>query len=122
MTNDNYFENLIIHFPLLKEIILEEDAEMVHFRMERFADYTIEQIKTNNITELRNCFAFQESKIDLMNSDLRNALVVSYCESLLLGECADKIKSLIYLMPNKLKEIYIDYEKWYNDLAEKSRQ
>jgi hypothetical protein len=120
MTNENYFDNLIIQFPLLKEIILEEDAEMIHYRMERFADYTIEQIKTNNITELKNCFAFQESKIDLMTSDLRNALVVSYCEALLLGENADKMKSLINLMPLKLKDIYIDYEKWYNDLADKN--
>jgi len=121
MTNDNYFDDLVIQFPILKSIIMEEDAEMVHFRMERFADYTIEQIKNGNNSELKKCFAFQETNIDLMTSDLRNALVVSYCEALLLGECADKMKSLTNLMPPKLKGIYIDYEKWYNDLAEKSR-
>ena len=122
MTNENYFNDLIIHFPLLKPIIMEEDAEMLHFRMERFADYTIEQIKKGNITELKKCFDFQETNIDSMPSDLQNALVVSYCESLLLGECADKMKSIINLMPPKLKGIYIDYEKWYNDLTRKSRQ
>lgn len=117
MTNENYFNDLIIQFPLLKPVIIEEDAGMIHIRMERFADYTIEQIKTNNITELKKCFSFQETKIDLMTPDLRNALVVSYCETLLLGECADKMQSLTNLMPPKLKDIYIDYEKWYNDLA-----
>lgn len=122
MTNDNYFNDLVIQFPLLKSKIMEDDAEMVHFRMERFADYTIEQIKKGDITELNKCFSFQETNIDLMPSDLRNALVVSYCEALLLGECADKMKSLINLMPPKLKDIYIDYEKWYNDLVEKSTQ
>jgi hypothetical protein len=91
-------------------------------RMERFADYTIEQVKNNNITELEKCFSFQETKIDLMTSDLRNALVVSYCEALLLGKCADKMKPLINLMPPKLKGIYIDYEKWYNALAKKSKR
>ena len=122
MTNDNYFNDLVIQFPSLKPIIIEEDADMIHMRMERFADYTIEQIKKDNITELKKCFAFQETKVDLMTSDLRNALVVSYCEALLLGECANKMKSLTDLMPPKLKDIYIDYENWYNDLAEKSRQ
>ena len=122
MTNDNYFNDLVIQFPLLKPIIIEEDADMIHMRMERFADYTIEQIKNDNITELKKCFSFQETKVDLMTSDLRNALVVSYCEALLLGKCADKTKSLVNLMPPKLKDIYIDYEKWYNNLAEKSRR
>ena len=122
MTNDDYFNDLIIQFPTLKSIIMEEDSEMVHFCMERFADYTIQQIKKDDITELKKCFSFQETKIDLMPSDLRNALVVSYCEALLLGECADKMKSVINLMQPKLKDIYIDYEKWYNDLAKKSRQ
>ena len=122
MTNENYFNDLIIQFPLLRLIIIEEEADMIHMRMERFADYTIEQIKNDNITELEKCFSFQETKIDLMTSDLRNALVVSYCEALLLGEYADKMQSLINLMPPKLKDIYIDYEKWYNDLAEKTRR
>ena len=122
MTNDNYFNDLIIQFPLLRLIIIEEETDLIHVRMERFADYTIEQIKNENITELEKCFSFQETKIDLMTSDLRNALVVSYCETLLLGECADKMKSLTKLMPPKLKDIYLDYEKWYNDLAEKSQR
>jgi len=122
MTNENYFNDLIIQFPLLRLIIIEEEADIIHMRMERFADYTIEQIKNDNITELEKCFSFQETKIDLMTSNLRNALVVSYCETLLLGECDDKMKSLINIMPPKLKDIYIDYEKWYNDLAEKTRR
>lgn len=122
MTNDNYFNDLVIQFPLLRPIIIEEDIDMIYMRMERFADYTIEQIKNDNITELKKCFCFQETKVDLMTSDLRNALVVSYCEALLLGECADKMKSLIDLMPPKLKDIYLDYEKWYNDQAEKNKR
>jgi hypothetical protein len=116
MTNDNYFNELVIQFPLLKPMICEMDADKIHMRMERFADYTIEQIKFDNPTELKKCFSFQEAKVDLMTSDLRNALVVSYCEALLLGECADKMKSLTDLMPPKLKDIYLNYEKWYNDL------
>ena len=119
ITNDEYFNDMIIQFPLLKTKMIEEDPELIHMRMECFANYTIEQIKNENIVELEKCFSFQETKIDLMNSDLKNALVVSYCESLLLGKCAEKMKTLAYLLPSKLKIIYTDYEKWYNDLIKK---
>ena len=122
MTNDNYFNELIITFPSIKLEILKEDPEMIHWRMEIFADYTKEQIKRDNKIELTKCFNFQESKIDLMTSDLLNALTVSYCESLLLGGLGDRMKDLIHLMPPKLKLVYIDYEKWYNELASKRSQ
>ena len=121
MTNDSYFESMITEFPFIRQNILEEDAEQIHFRMERFADYTIEQIKSKNETETVRCFNFQESKIDLMSVELINALTVSYCESLLLGKCADQMTHAKNLMPIKLKKIYLDYEKWYGELVEKNR-
>jgi hypothetical protein len=90
-------------------------------RMERFADYTIEQIKTNNSKELEKCFDFQESKIDLLNSDLENALIVSYCESMLLGDVANQMDKIVDHMPTKLKTKYLDYEIYYNKLVESSK-
>lgn len=120
MTNDVYFESMISEFPFIRQVILEEDTEQIHFRMERFADYTIDQIIFNNEIEILRCFNFQESKIDLMTTELINALTVSYCESLLLGKCADKMTQTKHLMPVKLKKIYIDYEKWYVELGEKN--
>lgn len=120
MTNDTYFESMITEFPTIRQAILEEDIEMIHFRMERFADYTIEQIKLKNETEIFRCFDFQESKIDLMSAELINALTVSYCESLLLGECANQMTKTKNLMPTKLRNIYLDYEKWYMELVEKN--
>jgi hypothetical protein len=75
MTNENYFNDLIILFPLLKPMVMEEDPEMLHCHMERFADYTIEQIEKDNVVELKKCFDFQETNIGSMSSDLQNALV-----------------------------------------------
>lgn len=37
MTNDIYFESMITEFPSIRQAILDEDAEQIHFRMERFA-------------------------------------------------------------------------------------
>ena len=75
-------------FPNLKTAIDLEDSDNYHFRMEIFSDYTIEQIQSKNYKELKRCFDFQESRIEKLNSNLYNALNVSYCESLLLGKCA----------------------------------
>lgn len=121
MTNDDFFNDLVIQFPSIKSDILDDDPELIHPRMERFADYTNKQIEDNNISELKKCFDFQESKIDFMGLDLKNALIVSYCEALLLGEHADKMNELKKLLPAKLSAIYIEYEQWYNDLVEKHK-
>jgi hypothetical protein len=121
MGADEYFEMLVKEFPVIQSDIEEEDSDMIHMRMERFADYTIEQIKTNNSKELEKCFDFQESKIDLLNSDLENALIVSYCESMLLGDVANQMDKIVDHMPTKLKTKYLDYEIYYNKLVESSK-
>ncbi|MEO5912558.1 MAG: hypothetical protein ABIP95_16860 [Pelobium sp.] len=59
MSNKESFDELIIQFPLLKSEIIEEDPEMTHMRMERFADYTIKQIESDNNIELKKCLLLQ---------------------------------------------------------------
>lgn len=117
MTGKEYFAQLIPAFPALKEHIEDWEEDMIHLRMEEFARYTNNQVKDKNKVELMKCFEFQEERIELMDQDLDNALNVSYCESLLFGECADHIDEVLPLMGPKLKAQYQDYEKWYNDLA-----
>jgi hypothetical protein len=90
---------------------------MIFFKMESFAKYTIEQIKSENKSELKKCFDFQESKIDFMDPLLLNALTVSYCEALFLGESRQQMYILVDLMGSKLRKIYDDYEAYYNDLG-----
>ena len=116
MNPNEYYSELITEFPILKNEIESEEPEMVHFRMEIFSDYNIEQIKTKNQSELKRCFEFQESRIEKLNSELINALNVSYCESLLLGECANEMTEVKEFMTPKLKEVYAEYEKYYAKL------
>lgn len=122
MDGNSYFNELTKEFSAISDQIEEESPEMIHMRMETFARYTIEQIKQNNYSEIRRCFDFQESKIDLLNSDLENALTISYCESLLLGECAEQMGHIIKWMGPKLKAHYQSYEKYYNDLAKRANE
>ncbi len=116
MNEKIFFDQLIVEFPKIKTYIESEDPDLVHLKMEIFADYTIEQIQKENISELKKCFAFQENRIDLMNSVLKNALIVSFCESMLLGKCSNKMEEVKMYMPNKLKLEYLEYEKYYNNL------
>lgn len=119
MNANEYFSHLIEEFPDLKDELNEWESEMIFFRMERFAEYTIDQIKSGNKEELSKCLDFQESKIDFVDSLLLNAMTVSYCEALLLGECGQQMDKVLDLMGPKLKKVYIDYETYYNNLGKK---
>ncbi|QMU28937.1 DUF7674 family protein [Adhaeribacter radiodurans] len=120
LDSNQYFTDLILLFPDLKEKIEEEDPSMIHFRMEEFASYTIDHIKNKNWQKLKTCFDFQESKIDLVNSDLINAMNVSYCETLMLGEVAGQMDNVIPMMGTKLQRLYNEYQEYYNRLTKTS--
>lgn len=116
---DKYFKELVIAFPKIAEKIENENEE--HSKMERFADYTIKQIKTNNISELIRCFDYQDEKIPVCPA-LENAMVVSYCESLLLGDVASIIHNFTLHMKPRLFKMYNDYRIEYFDQVEKSNR
>jgi hypothetical protein len=120
MNADEYFKDLILTFPILKDKIEEENSDMIHMRMEVLSDYTIDEIKNKDWNELKRCFDFQELRIEKASDELRNALTVSYCESLLLGEIAGQMKEIVPRMGTKLKTLYREYEDYYNDLAKRS--
>ncbi|SFN72147.1 hypothetical protein SAMN05421738_1271 [Algoriella xinjiangensis] len=117
MNPNEYYSEMITEFPILKNEIENEEPEMVHFRMEIFSSYNIEQIKTKKHSELKRCFEFQESRIEKLNHELINAMNVSYCESLLLGECAKEMADIKELMTPKLKRFYEEYGKYYEELT-----
>jgi len=112
-----YFAELIRDFPDLRDDISSDHGN--HMKMERFAKHTIKQIKKTNFVELKKCFEFQESKINNVTADLKNAMIVSYCESLLLGEVSKQMPQIIKYMGSKLLKMYSDYEVYYNNLATK---
>ncbi len=120
MDANHFFLKLIKEFPALEKEVCEEDPAMVHRRMEIFAAYTVQQIKDNQVQELAKCFRFQESAVDQMDADLKNALYVSYCETLLLGEVSGKMDLVLPFMGDKLRAVYLDYEKHYRKMVKKS--
>jgi len=122
LTPKEYYDELIQTFPYLKEKIEEWEEEMTHFRMEEFSEYTQDQIRKNNIIELKKCFDFQNSNIEKANDELLNCMTVSYCEALLLGGLGDEVEKFVPLMGDKLQKLYRDYEEYYNELGKRSRE
>ena len=114
-----YFDDLEKEFPEIASIVNEERHYGDHIAMERFASYTILQIENKNHDEMQRCFQFQEDRIDNLNDGLLNALVVSYCESLLLGQVSSEMKILKNKLPPKLKKEYDLYEFHYYNLGKK---
>ena len=104
-------------FPEIAEAVKENREFGDHIAMERFADYTIKQIENKNNEEMQRCFMFQEIRNDEMNDGLKNALLVSYCESLMLGQVSTEMKTLKHKLPPKLLKKYEYYENYYNSLG-----
>lgn len=117
INSSTYFRDLTSSFPALQARISSDDGD--HFNMERFADYTIAQIKKADFNELKKCFDFQENKISSINADIENAMTVSYCESLLLGEVSKVMPQMVKYMGPKLLKMYRDYEAHYDNLGRK---
>ena len=57
-----------------------------------------------------------------MNSELINALNVSYCESLMIGNCGNEMSEIRKLMKSKLAEFYSKYEQYYEKLTELNKK
>ena len=117
INHKEYFDAMEKDFPEIAEAVKENREFGDHIAMERFASYAILQIENKNYEELQRCFQFQEDRIDGMNDGLKNALLVSYCESLMLGQVSAEMKTLKHKLPSKLLKEYEFYENYYNGLG-----
>ena len=122
MNGKEFFAEMEKEFPELVEELNWHDDDLIHPKMEVFSRYTNQQIEDGNDKELIRCFHFQEERFGKIDSELENAIYVSYCETLLLENKEDTMKEKRKLMFKKLKWHYDDYEKYYMKLLKKSKE
>ncbi len=115
LSPDNFFSELLVQFPKIAAEFNSEDED--HYKMGRFATYSIEQIEQKNIEELKKCFGFIETHLEAITPDLENALNVSYCEALLGYDDYKRGIEMKKVMPEKLLRLYMDYKNYYNSLG-----
>ena len=116
LSSTEYFKDLVRTFADL--CVKIENEESIHSKMDCFSDYTIEQIKKVDLSEIQKCFDFQEERISDLNPELTNAMIVSYCESLLLGDVGQVMHDFTKYMKPKLLKMYSDYETYYYNLVD----
>jgi len=68
--------------------------------------------------ELMKCFNFQEQRLSMIDSELENAIRVSYYETLLCENGEIVMKNKRELMCEKLKWYYDEYEIYYRELID----
>ena len=117
MSGETFFMLLTTEFPETQKDILEEGGN-IHSQMEIFAEYTIATIRKDNKIEMARCFDFIESKINLLHTDLEEAIKVSYCESLILGEIRNLIPVIAKRMPTKLQAMFKEYQDSYRSITD----
>lgn len=103
---EHYFNMLGTTFPSILPELNSWGNDLFHMKMEVFAAYTLQQIQAKNELEVYKCLAFQEKHIPIINSDLKNAIEVSYCETL-NSELSSDEKELLYLkMEYQLQSLF----------------
>ena len=122
MHGKEYFQEMEAEFPELAEELNLHADYLIHLKMEVFSRYTNQQITDRNDKELVRCFHFQEQRLGRIDSELENAIYVSYCETLLLENEKEVMKEKRALMCDKLKWYYDDYVKHYMNLLNKSKE
>ena len=119
MTSKEYFDQLLLEFPGLTGEFDPDDGD--HYKMERFAGYTIKQIDASNWQSLAACFDFQEQRIMLIGPEIENALSVSFCEAILC-HAGNNATWLIERMGPWLKKLYKEYEQYYINLGKQGNE
>lgn len=112
ISSDNFFSELSIQFPKVAAEFDSDDED--HYRMGRFANYSIEQIELKNTEELKKCFSFIETRLESITPELENVLNVSYCEALIWYDDYKRGIEMKKVMPEKLLRFYLEYKKYYN--------
>jgi hypothetical protein len=84
--DQSYFEErLAVRFPAIAEALTEIERGLLHVEMGAFARATRTAIEGGNLGEFTSHLAFIDELLDGADSDLANAIYVSYLESVFLG-------------------------------------
>ena len=106
------FQKIVLdEFPTLREDFEEWDG-LIHLQVSEFKRFTEKAIKAHSTEVISKCFEIATAALREGDNGLRNAIYVSYLESLDLR--SDAGKQAIQLMPELLRqgrEHILDYDR-----------
>lgn len=99
-------------FPELRESINEQYG-LLHLEMHTFLDFVQEQIEAVNRGNVITAFQIIERHFENGNSDLVNAIGVSFLEHLDLGLAKGEPSWAIEVLPTSLRQPYEELRKYH---------
>jgi len=119
----NLIENIVDEFPELNsEMELAEDWE-IFYKMERIAQMLNNFIKEKEVIKVKKCFSiFEKHLTDGVSEKMLNSINVSFLEPIILTNSDRNFKWALSNMKTQLKTMCLEYEKYWNDLVELSKQ
>jgi hypothetical protein len=113
----SFVNDLIKEFPEIRQDVLDEDyIGLISLQIGVFRKFTQDAINKNNLDLVTKCFQFIEKNFDVVNSDIRNSLYISYLGKLEIAN--NKIKKML---PAKLKSAKEEIDIYYKSTSENDK-
>ena len=116
MHSKAFFEAMVLAFPPLEKAMEDYNENETHANMEEFSRFVNVLIQANADQSIAACFNFVNAHLPLVDSDLENALNVSFCETLITENPAEVIAEKAELMPANLRAFFEEYKEYYDGI------
>jgi hypothetical protein len=118
MNHEQFVEQLLAEFPELHGEVTDEDwAGLLHLEMACFARRTQSAIDGKDRQGVSRCFEFARRVFQQADSEVKNAVYVSYLENLDFHDGKRERSWAIELMPPSLKAGWVDINQYLADLS-----
>lgn len=114
---DSRFANyLAVHFPEVAATIEHEDLGMLHLEVSAFKLATHDAILKNDWSTVRTHFAFVDEVLESAETELHDAIGISYLVNLFYNETSHNFAKARTLMPKRLATGLEIMERHYEEL------
>lgn len=111
-----FVELLLAEFPQLRDEC-QENQGLTHIQMRDFALFTARECKLGNSETVAKCLRLAHSLLQLGDSEIKNAVYVSYLECLpLKGDVHDRIRMA---MTSDLRQAWDDILDYLSKVSKK---
>ncbi|HEK19298.1 DUF7674 family protein [Mucilaginibacter sp.] len=115
LSTPEFLQLLVEQFPAIKDDVLDEDYKgLITLQVKFFTKYANNCISTGRLDEVRRVFEFFEAVLPKIDSDLDNALHVTFLERLNLDDDNVNAREASKLLNPKHLLIFRELRKWSN--------
>jgi hypothetical protein len=115
--NSRFANYLAKHFPEVAETIDEEDVGMLHLEVSALKLATLDAIQKQDWTAVRTHFDFIDEVLENAETELHDAIGISYLVNLFYSETSIDFAKARTLMPKRLATALEIMERHYEELT-----